>query len=162
MQYTTKEAAEVAISQMNGTVIAGVKVRCAWGRSAAVRAAATSGGASGYYQQYPNYQQTGYQVGLQLIVCAASLVVRLLITIATSLYRTTTGIQATTSSSNISKAQATVVDTRDTVATTSRDLSSKADISSKEVTATTEVTTATTATTTKSPATLLALMMSNP
>lgn len=61
VQYTTKDAAEVAIGQMNGTVIGGVKVRCAWGRSAAVRAAAASGGASGYYQQYPNYQQSGYQ-----------------------------------------------------------------------------------------------------
>ncbi|KAF1313518.1 Nuclear acid binding, partial [Globisporangium splendens] len=61
VQYTTKEAAEVAISQMNGTVIGSVKVRCAWGRSAAVRAAAAAGGAGGYYQQYPNYQQSGYQ-----------------------------------------------------------------------------------------------------
>lgn len=67
VQYTTKDAAEVAIAQLNGTMINGVKVRCAWGRSAAVRAAAAAaaavgGVAGGYYQQYPQYQQTGYQV----------------------------------------------------------------------------------------------------
>lgn len=76
MQYTTKEAAEVAIAQMNGTVIGGAKVRCAWGRSAAVRAAAASGGANAYYQQYPNYQQAGYQVSRSLVcVCVGCQVV---------------------------------------------------------------------------------------
>ncbi|KAG1703534.1 hypothetical protein DVH05_007481 [Phytophthora capsici] len=58
VQYTTKEAAEVAISQMNGTVVNGVKVRCAWGRSAAARAA--NHNSSYYNQQYGQYQ-TGYQ-----------------------------------------------------------------------------------------------------
>ncbi|KUF96600.1 2OG-Fe(II) oxygenase superfamily protein [Phytophthora nicotianae] len=57
VQYTSKEAAEVAISQMNGTVISGVKVRCAWGRSAAARAANHN---SYYNQQYGQYQ-AGYQ-----------------------------------------------------------------------------------------------------
>lgn len=56
VQYTSKEAAEVAITQMNGTVINGVKVRCAWGRSAAARAANHT---SYYNQQY------GYQAGYQ-------------------------------------------------------------------------------------------------
>ncbi|KAG6965600.1 hypothetical protein JG688_00007129 [Phytophthora aleatoria] len=58
VQYTSKEAAEVAISQMNGTVISGVKVRCAWGRSAAARAA--NHGGNYYNQQYGQYQ-AGYQ-----------------------------------------------------------------------------------------------------
>ena len=59
VQYTTKEAAEMAISQMNGAVISNVKVRCAWGRSAAARATTTH---TNYYaQQYGQYQ-TGYQV----------------------------------------------------------------------------------------------------
>ncbi|KAF1774800.1 Nucleotide-binding alpha-beta plait domain [Phytophthora cactorum] len=44
VQYTSKEAAEVAISQMNGTVISGVKVRCG----------------NYYNQQYGQYQ-AGYQ-----------------------------------------------------------------------------------------------------
>jgi RNA recognition motif-containing protein len=58
VQYTTKESAEMAISQMNGTVINNVKVRCAWGRSAAARATPTH---TNYYaQQYGQYQ-TGYQ-----------------------------------------------------------------------------------------------------
>ncbi|KAL4123924.1 hypothetical protein KRP22_011883 [Phytophthora ramorum] len=57
VQYTSKEAAEVAISQMNGTVICGVKVRCAWGRSAAARAANHG---TYYNQQYGQYQ-SGYQ-----------------------------------------------------------------------------------------------------
>ncbi|KAG7382562.1 tRNA selenocysteine 1-associated protein 1 [Phytophthora pseudosyringae] len=57
VQYTTKEAAEVAISQMNGTIISGVKVRCAWGRSAAARAANHG---SFYNQQYGQYP-AGYQ-----------------------------------------------------------------------------------------------------
>ncbi|KAG3217408.1 hypothetical protein PC129_g11759 [Phytophthora cactorum] len=57
VQYTSKEAAEVAISQMNGTVISGVKVRCAWGRSAAARAA--NHGGNYYNQQYGQYQQGG-------------------------------------------------------------------------------------------------------
>ncbi|TYZ60090.1 hypothetical protein PybrP1_000671 [[Pythium] brassicae (nom. inval.)] len=62
VQYTTKEAAEVAINQLNGAVIGGVKIRCAWGRSAAVRAAAAAAVSTGsYYQQYPGYQQGGYQ-----------------------------------------------------------------------------------------------------
>ncbi|GMF38538.1 unnamed protein product [Phytophthora fragariaefolia] len=57
VQYTLKEAAEVAITQMNGTVISGVKVRCAWGRSAAARAA----NHNNYYpQQYGQYP-AGYQ-----------------------------------------------------------------------------------------------------
>lgn len=57
VQYATKEAAEVAITQMNGTVINGVKVRCAWGRSAAVRAQAAASGGGSYYQQYGYNQQ---------------------------------------------------------------------------------------------------------
>ncbi|POM68113.1 Nucleolin [Phytophthora palmivora] len=57
VQYTTKEAAEVAIAQMNGTVISGVKVRCAWGRSAAARVANHN---TYYGQQYGQYQ-AGYQ-----------------------------------------------------------------------------------------------------
>ncbi|KAJ8518028.1 hypothetical protein ON010_g18254 [Phytophthora cinnamomi] len=65
VQYTTKEAAEVAITQMNGTVISGVKVRCAWGRSAAARAANQQQllqPAANYYGYnaaygYPQYQQ---------------------------------------------------------------------------------------------------------
>ncbi|CAH0482778.1 unnamed protein product [Peronospora belbahrii] len=57
VQYTTKEAAEAAISQMNGTVVCGVKVRCAWGRSAAARVTNYN---SYYPQQYGQYQ-TGYQ-----------------------------------------------------------------------------------------------------
>ncbi|RLN94889.1 hypothetical protein BBJ28_00002437 [Nothophytophthora sp. Chile5] len=58
VQYSTKESAEMAIAQMNGTVISGVKVRCAWGRSAAARAANHP---ANYYQQYGQYQ-SGYQV----------------------------------------------------------------------------------------------------
>lgn len=62
VQYTTKDAAEVAITQMNGAVVGGVKIRCAWGRSAAARALASSGNATAYYQQgYGSYQQPGYQ-----------------------------------------------------------------------------------------------------
>ncbi|CAH0485924.1 unnamed protein product [Peronospora farinosa] len=57
VQYTSKEAAENAILQMNGTVVSGVKVRCAWGRSAAAR---TTNYSSFYPQQYGQYQ-TGYQ-----------------------------------------------------------------------------------------------------
>ncbi|CEG35834.1 nuclear acid binding [Plasmopara halstedii] len=57
VQYTTKEAAEAAISQMNGSVVGGVKVRCAWGRSAAARVANYG---SYYPQQYGQYQ-AGYQ-----------------------------------------------------------------------------------------------------
>ncbi|RLN57755.1 hypothetical protein BBJ29_005515 [Phytophthora kernoviae] len=56
VQYSSKEAAEVAITQMNGTVINGVKVRCAWGRSAAARAA----NHGTYYNQQYGYQ-SGYQ-----------------------------------------------------------------------------------------------------
>lgn len=78
VQYTTKDAAEVAINQLNGTVIGGVKIRCAWGRSAAVRAAAAAAvaGGGGYYQQYPNYQQSGYQVGLVPLSLAIAFVAR--------------------------------------------------------------------------------------
>ncbi|DBA01409.1 TPA: hypothetical protein N0F65_007306 [Lagenidium giganteum] len=63
VQYVSKEAAEVAIAQLNGVVINGVKIRCAWGRSAAARAAAaTNPQAASYYQQYPAaYQQQAYQ-----------------------------------------------------------------------------------------------------
>ncbi|KAE8996415.1 hypothetical protein PR001_g18922 [Phytophthora rubi] len=57
VQYTSKEAAEVAITQMNGTVVSGVKVRCAWGRSAAARAA----NHGGYYNQQYGQYQAGYQ-----------------------------------------------------------------------------------------------------
>lgn len=57
VQYTTKEAAEIAIAQMNGAVVGGVKVRCAWGRSAAARAANYG---SYYPQQYGQYP-AGYQ-----------------------------------------------------------------------------------------------------
>ncbi|CCI43077.1 unnamed protein product [Albugo candida] len=60
VQYVTKDAADVAINQMNGALINGVKVRCAWGRSAAARLAGSSVPAAGYYQQYP-YQQPAYQ-----------------------------------------------------------------------------------------------------
>lgn len=71
------------------------------------------------------------------------------------------GTQAITS--NISKAQATLVDTLDMLAMSSRDYNSKVDTNTKAATVTMEVTTATIATTTtKSPATLLALMTSNP
>lgn len=60
VQYGTKEAAEMAITQMNGTVINGAKVRCAWGRSAAARALAGAGGnPNTYYQQYGYAQQYG-------------------------------------------------------------------------------------------------------
>ncbi|TDH65950.1 uncharacterized protein CCR75_002647 [Bremia lactucae] len=57
VQYTTKEAAEIAILQMNGSVVSGVKVRCAWGRSAAARAVNQG---SYYPQQYGQYP-AGYQ-----------------------------------------------------------------------------------------------------
>jgi hypothetical protein len=60
VQYASKDAAEVAIAQMNGTVVNGAKVRCAWGRSAAARAAASSSnGTAAYYQQYGYGQQYG-------------------------------------------------------------------------------------------------------
>ncbi|RLN88893.1 hypothetical protein BBJ28_00002222 [Nothophytophthora sp. Chile5] len=62
VQYSTKDSAEMAIAQMNGTVISGVKVRCAWGRSAAARAANHP---TNYYQQYGQYQ-SGYQVQFAL------------------------------------------------------------------------------------------------
>lgn len=75
-------------------------------------------------------------------------------------FRTTTGTQAITS--NISKAQATLVDMLDMLAMSSRDYNSKVDTNTKAATVIMEVTTATIATTTKSPATLLALMTSNP
>ncbi|TMW67822.1 hypothetical protein Poli38472_007494 [Pythium oligandrum] len=65
VHYITRDSAEMAINQMNGALINGSKIRCAWGRSAAVRAAAAVGGAApatGYYQQYPQYgQAAGYQ-----------------------------------------------------------------------------------------------------
>lgn len=61
VQYTSKEAAEVAITQMNGTVVSGVKVRCAWGRSAAARAA----NHGGYYNQQYGQYQAGYQVRVE-------------------------------------------------------------------------------------------------
>lgn len=58
VQYASKDAAEVAIAQMNGTVINGAKVRCAWGRSAAARALASSSpNPNAYYQQYGYNQQ---------------------------------------------------------------------------------------------------------
>ncbi|KAI9919115.1 hypothetical protein PsorP6_011879 [Peronosclerospora sorghi] len=61
VQYTTKEAAEVAILQMNGAVIGDVKVRCAWGRSAAARVASYNNYYSQQYGQYPTgYQQNYY------------------------------------------------------------------------------------------------------
>jgi RNA recognition motif-containing protein len=66
---SSKEAAEVAITQMNGTVISGVKVRCAWGRSAAARAANHS---NFYPQQYGQYQ-AGYQVLLLVVGWGVSL-----------------------------------------------------------------------------------------
>ncbi|KAJ0409790.1 hypothetical protein ATCC90586_005357 [Pythium insidiosum] len=59
VHYVSKESAEMAISQLNGAVVGGVKIRCAWGRSAGARAAAAPTSA-GYYQQYPQYNQAGY------------------------------------------------------------------------------------------------------
>ncbi|KAL7681956.1 putative RNA recognition motif domain, nucleotide-binding alpha-beta plait domain superfamily [Plasmopara halstedii] len=63
VQYTTKEAAEAAISQMNGSVVGGVKVRCAWGRSAAARYQQGTYGyaAYGQYAQQGTQSQGGYQ-----------------------------------------------------------------------------------------------------
>lgn len=73
VQYTTREAAEVAINQMNGAVVGGVKIRCAWGRSAAVRAAAAAAVTTGgYYPQYPGYQQSGYQVGVSVSLASCA------------------------------------------------------------------------------------------
>lgn len=61
VQYASKESAETAIAQMNGTTIGNAKVRCAWGRAAATRTGGASQANSGYYQQqYPSYQQQGY------------------------------------------------------------------------------------------------------
>lgn len=61
VHYIVKGAAEMAISQMNGQQLGGSRIRCAWGRSAAVRGSGNPAG-GGYYQQYGNqqYAQPGY------------------------------------------------------------------------------------------------------